>query len=187
MEVNYKKQTLDEIMETYGTSILKLSYSYVKSYQIAEEITQEVFLTCYMKLDEFKGDSTLKTWLYRIAINKCKDYLKSWSYKYTIVTSQLTIFSGDDGINTPERLVMLSEGKKHLIKSIMNLPIKYREVLFLYYFEELNIREISTLLDVNENTLKSRMIKSRELLKSKLEKGDVDVRQAINGIESGYE
>ncbi|WP_432363253.1 sigma-70 family RNA polymerase sigma factor [Sporosarcina sp. UB5] len=186
MKVN-NKQTLDEIMKTYGTSILKLSYSYVKNYQVAEEITQEVFLTCYMKLGEFKGDSTLKTWLYRIAINKCKDYLKSWSYKYTIVTNQLGVFSKKDERNAPERLVLLSEGKKQLINSVMNLPIKYREILFLYYFEELTIREISTLLDVNENTLKSRMIKSRELLKSKLEKGDANVRKAINGAERGYE
>jgi RNA polymerase sigma-70 factor (ECF subfamily) len=57
----------------------------------------------------------------------------------------------------------------------------------LYYFEELNIREISTLLVINENTLKSRIVKSRELLKSKLEKGDMDVRKAIDGIERGYE
>lgn len=185
MESNYKKQTLDEIMNTYGTSILKLTYSYVKNYQIAEELTQEVFLTCYMKLGEFNGDSTLKTWLYRIAINKCKDYLKSWSYKYTTLTNNF--FSGNDENNMPERLVMLSESKRHLINSIMNLPIKCRELLFLYYFEELTIREISTLVDVNENTLKSRLVKSRELLKSKLERSGMDVGKTISGIERGYE
>ena len=168
MEFDLKRETLDEIMVTYGTSILKLTYSYVKNYQVAEDISQEVFITCYMKIDEFKGESTLKTWLYRITINKCKDYLKSWSYKYFILTDNISRFSESEEKNTPERLLILSEEKKQLIHNIMNLPVKYREVLYLYYYEQLNIREISMLLGINENTLKSRMVKSKELLSKKL-------------------
>ena len=61
----------------------------------------------------------------------------------------------------------------------MSLPLKYREVLFLYYYEELSYRDISVLIKTNENTLKSRMAKAKELLKNKLSRGDEDVRIAI--------
>lgn len=175
METYEKIQILDEIMINYGTSILKLSYSYVKNYQIAEDITQEVFLTCFLKLDEFERRSSLKTWLYRITINKCKDYLKSWGYKFTILTEQLTGHSEYEKKNVPERLVMLNEEKKQLLNAIMNLPLKYREILFLYYYEELSLREVSVLIKTNENTVKSRMARAKELLKTKLSRGDEDV------------
>lgn len=175
METNDKKQMLDEIMMNYGTSVLKLSYSYVKNFQIAEDITQEVFLTCFLKLDEFEGRSSLKTWLYRITINKCKDYLKSWKYKFTLLTEQFTGPSEHETKNVPETLIMLNEEKKQLLNAVMNLPLKYREILFLYYYEELSFREISILIKTNENTVKYRMGRAKQLLKTKLSRGDVDV------------
>ncbi|WP_369385783.1 sigma-70 family RNA polymerase sigma factor [Mesobacillus boroniphilus] len=86
------KEKLSWLMDEYGDKIIRLAYTYVRSHQAAEDITQEVFLKCYEKMHLFRGDSSYKTWLYKITVNKCKDYLKSWSYKNIIFTELFVSF-----------------------------------------------------------------------------------------------
>ena len=74
------------MMNKYGQEILQLVYSYVNNKEVAEDLTQDIFVKCYKSLHTYKGKSKLKTWLWRIAINHCKDYLKSWYNKNVIAT-----------------------------------------------------------------------------------------------------
>jgi RNA polymerase sigma factor (sigma-70 family) len=71
------EEIIEEIMVTYGTELTMLAYSYVKDVNTAKNIVQNVFIKCYYNLLKYKGESSLKTWLYRITINQCKDYLRS--------------------------------------------------------------------------------------------------------------
>lgn len=68
---------IDELMQQYGEEILKLVMQYVHNHSVAEDLTQEIFVKCYKALPSFQYGSSLKTWLWRIAINHSKDYLKS--------------------------------------------------------------------------------------------------------------
>ncbi|UYY94933.1 sigma-70 family RNA polymerase sigma factor [Bacillus cereus] len=157
-EIEDKEDLIDEIMNKYGQEVLQLVYSYVNNKEVAEDVTQDIFVKCYKSLHTYKGKSNVKTWLWRIAINQCKDYIKSWYNKKVIVTEDEFAYIG----------IQNAEDSR-LASAVMNLPIKYREVIYLFYYEELSIKEIATVIDVKENTIKTRLKKAKELLKEGLE------------------
>ncbi|MFE8700407.1 sigma-70 family RNA polymerase sigma factor [Cytobacillus sp. FJAT-54145] len=158
-----KERMIEELVDTLGTHILRLAFTYVKDKKIAEDITQEVFLKCFQKWDQFRGDSNIKTWVYSITINLCKDYLKSWSFR-NLLFYDFTTRQDGFGENALDLLLEKSQ-KKRLATHVLNLPIKYREVLILFYYEDYSIEEISTFLNTNENTLRTRLRRAKELLK----------------------
>ena len=82
-------QRIELLMDQYGEEIKRLVYTYVKDHSAAEDVTQEIFITVYLKLDSFAGKSSVKTWIYSIAINKCKDYLKSWHVRKMTVQENI--------------------------------------------------------------------------------------------------
>jgi RNA polymerase sigma-70 factor, ECF subfamily len=168
--VKSKECSLDSLMKEYGQSVLWLAYSYVKDKNLAEEITQDVFISCYEKMDTFREESSIKTWIYRIASNRCKDVMKSRAYKYKKLTQSLFdhYFSNDQ---TPEAAFIKKSEESELSTKVLTLPLKYREVIFLYYFENLKLEEISTLLSIKTNTLKTRLHRGRDLLKQMYERG----------------
>lgn len=77
-----------EAMKAHSDYLLRIAYLYVKDWQVAEDIVQDTFLTYYLKFEQFEERSSLKTYLVRIVINKCKDYLKSWKYRKLTLTNQ---------------------------------------------------------------------------------------------------
>ncbi|WP_430787004.1 sigma-70 family RNA polymerase sigma factor [Virgibacillus flavescens] len=168
LEIEDKEVLIDEMMHKYGQEILQLVYSYVKNKEVAEDLTQDIFVKCYRSLDSFKGKSTLRTWLWRIAINQSKDYLKSWYNKNVSLTENESEFTGYQN-GSVEKTVIQNDEDQMLASVVMNLPIKYREVIYLYYFEELAIKEIAVVIEMKENTVKTRLKRAKELLKERLE------------------
>lgn len=163
-DIDNKEEVFDEIMITYGQELLHLVFSYVKNQAIAEELTQDIFIKVYYSLNKYKGKSSLRTWLWRIAINRCKDYLKSWYAKNVVKVDDEFLFGIDRNENVEEEILQKEE-EQLLIQAVMNLPIVYREIIFLFYFEELSINEISSILKINENTIKTRLRRAKHLLK----------------------
>lgn len=155
---------LEQCMLRYGRDILHFAYTYVRDDQLAEDITQEVFIKCITHLHQFRGDSTLKTWLLSITSNYCKDYLKSSRFKFQKLHKMLTgeIKAPNP---TPEESIVTEDIHDKVTQAILLLPIKYREVIHLYYYEEMSIQEITTLLHINRNTVKTRLARAREKLK----------------------
>jgi RNA polymerase sigma-70 factor, ECF subfamily len=154
----------------YSDDVYRLIFTYVKKNEIAEDLVQEVFIKCYKNIDDFKGNSSVKTWIISIAINQCKDYLRSAYSRYIYLSDKISSFAKGN-TKTPEDLVLENNEKDLLTKEILNLPIKYREVIYLYYFQELKIREIADVLGVNENTMKSRLSRAKELVKKNIQEG----------------
>jgi len=167
-EIEDKEALIDEVMNKYGQEILQLVYSYVNNKEVAEDLTQDIFVKCYKSLHTYKGKSKLKTWLWRIAINHCKDYIKSWYNKKVIVTENEFTYTGVQK-ESVEQTVIQNDEDRRLASAVMNLPIKYREVIYLFYFEELPIKDIAMVIEVKENTIKTRLKKAKELLKKGLE------------------
>ncbi|MXR03238.1 sigma-70 family RNA polymerase sigma factor [Bacillus anthracis] len=167
-EIEDKEDLIDEIMNKYGQEVLQLVYSYVNNKEVAEDVTQDIFVKCYKSLHTYKGNSNLKTWLWRIAINHCKDYLKSWYNKKVIVTEDDFTYM-ESQKESAEQIVIQNAEDSRLASAVMSLPIKYREVIYLFYYEELSIKEIATVIEVKENTIKTRLKKAKELLKKGLE------------------
>lgn len=178
-----KKQeeaALVEVMDQYGDYLLRMAYLLVKDYQRAEEAVQDTFITAFHKIDQLKKESLLKSWLTTITINHCRQQMRSWSYRH-IVPNLETVerIIEDETVKSPEEGVLEVEWNQHLSSAIHLLDYKYREVITLYYFNELKITEISALINVKENTIKSRLNRGKKLLKGILEKeGAADGKMA---------
>lgn len=167
-QVNWQEELLEQLMTNYGQDILQLVYTYVRDNALAEDLTQEIFIKCYRALSNYKGQATLKTWLWRIAINHTKDYLKSWHTRHMTVTEaqQFEHLTDNESV---EQMIEQQESQRTVIDAVMKLPIKYRELVYLHYFEEYSLQEMAQILKVNRNTLKTRLRKARMLLGEHLE------------------
>ena len=162
---------LEKIMDEYGERLTKLSFSYLKDWGKAQEIVQDVFITCHKMYDKKSEIQSFKSWIYRVTINRSKDVLRSSLVKRVIVNNSLFSFLSSTE-PSPETTSIIRDEHELLSDSVLSLPIKYREVVLLYYYENLSVQEISQLLNMNQNTIKTRLKRSREILKNLLEGSD---------------
>ncbi|MEO4051855.1 sigma-70 family RNA polymerase sigma factor [Solibacillus sp. CAU 1738] len=163
---------LQKVMNDYGEYCIRVAYLYVKDWAAAEEIVQDVFLAYYNNHSRFEGKSTLKTYLVKITVHKSHDYLRSWRAKKRRLLQPFQMTTTAPSI---ERQAVLAHEKSELIEALLELAMHYREVLILYYYEELKIRDIAALLECSENTVKTRLKRGREQLKEKLETSEWEV------------
>ena len=145
---------IQNIIEEYSDMLLRISYAYMKNFSDAEDITQEVFLKLLDKHPIFESSEQEKAWLIRVAINSSKDRLKSSWFKRT------TPLEGDFTDNTKE--------ENEIIEAVLSLPLKYRSIILLFYYEDYSISQISGIVKLKESTVGSQLSRARKLLKSKL-------------------
>ena len=153
-----------ELLDNYGNRLLKTCYLILKDERDAEDIVQETFVKVFRQINSFRENSSLYTWLYRIALNLCKDKLKS--RKDFIIYED--IMESNERV---EDLVFDSIDREILKRELFSLNHIYKEILILFYFEELSINEISEILEEKEGTIKSRLSRGRVLLKDAIERG----------------
>ncbi|MGV2941720.1 sigma-70 family RNA polymerase sigma factor [Mesobacillus sp. LC4] len=166
-EYKTNEELLEELITKYGTELKRLAYLYVRDHSVAEDILQEVFVSCYRNLNHFRNDSSYKTWLVKITVNKCKDHFKRWDFRNLVYKAQVEFgLLSDD--TSPEQSYFSEVKESLLVQEVFKLPFKLREVIILFYYEELSIEEISTTLEVNVNTIKSRLHRARKKLKESL-------------------
>ncbi|QTD42621.1 sigma-70 family RNA polymerase sigma factor [Sporosarcina sp. Te-1] len=163
MDKTEKDFLLETIMVDYGNELVRLAYSYVQDAEIAKDMVQNTFIKCYKNLDSFRNDAQIKTWLYRIAINECKDYLKSWNYRMVQVKSLINETAKSISPSV-EKTVMDKYKSEEMKDTIFSIPKVYREVVFLYYYDSLNSEEIATVLDISVNTVKTRLRRAKQKL-----------------------
>ncbi|WP_341321208.1 sigma-70 family RNA polymerase sigma factor [Solibacillus sp. FSL H8-0523] len=163
---------LEQFIKTHGEELLRLAYTYVKNKEAAEDIVQDVLLKAFEQHDQFRGEASYRTYLYRMTINRSTDYLRSWSYKNTILTEKFQKLI--KGTKSAEQEVLVLSENRTLGEAVLNLPVKYREVIILYYYKELKIDEIAEMLSCSDNTVKTRLRRGREKLKQTLEGGAWD-------------
>lgn len=168
---------LEIIMNEYGERLTKLVYNYVKDWKLAVDIVQDVFIACYKNYDKIDEVFSFKSWIYRLAINKSKDVLKSSAFRKVVMNSSLySLFSSKE--LTPEKDLMKRSEEEFLSLCVLSLPVKYREVVTLYYYEECSIDEIKGILEVNANTIKTRLSRGRMKLKKMMERRGYSGEQA---------
>lgn len=126
------KRKIEELMIAYGNELTFLAYSYVKNIEDAKDIAQNVFVTAFLHIEKLRGDSSIKTWLYRVTINKCKDHLKSSMFK-RIVLFGSGIEPTQSGPSSVEDLID-KEFSYSIKKAVFKLKLKYREVILMRYF-----------------------------------------------------
>ena len=159
-------ETLEALMRQYGNDVLRLAYMYMKEYHLAEDIFQEVFLKVNQNLEDFRGDSSIKTWILKITVNTCKDYLKSAYHNRVQIMSeeQERTFATEDVYEEVEK----KQDLRYVRDIVQQMPKKYSEVLWLLYFEEKSLKETAYILGLREGTVKSRASRARDKFKEEL-------------------
>lgn len=152
---------MEELVEQYGEYLYHLSYLYIKDRQLAEEITQDVFWKYEKSKEQYRADASVKTYLTRILINCCHDELRR--QKRRRLLSWILPRSRAD-VSTEERYLQ-GELYQTLKAHVLALPVHYREVIVLFYYEEFTVTEMAALLSVSENTIRTRLRRGRERLK----------------------
>lgn len=160
---------IERLINCFGDDVLRVAYLYVKDRHKAEDIFQEVFIKVFKKYDTFKGMSSEKTWIMRITINVCKDYFKSFWIKRVFLNSDKEddkeTYTEDYNAQSLDDTIIKSIESQELLREVMNLPIKYKEIIILYYYQQFTTREISEMLKLPEGTIRTRLFRSRELLR----------------------
>ena len=147
--------TPEEAVEHYGPLVLRTAFGLVKNMQDAEDIAQEVFLTLLKKDPAFDGPNHQQAWLLRCTINRCKSHFRSvWQ-------------SRTDGLD--ETLsISFTPAESEVMKAVRDLPMKYRQVIYLHYIQGYSTAEIAKLLELNQNTVLSQLARGRAMLKKTL-------------------
>lgn len=160
-----KQEKLCALMERYERDLLRMCCVYLRDAAMAEDAVQESFFKAYKALDTFRGESSEKTWLYSIAMNVCRDMRRQAWYRY--VDRRI------DFDRLPAAVAPVSDVSIALMTEVMRLPRKYMEVIWLYYYEDMNLREIGELLGVTPSAVGHRLEKAKRTLRHALE-GDDD-------------
>lgn len=158
MKSHIDRAEAERLVDTYSDLILRLSYTYLKSTDDAQDICQTVFLKLLQKPREFASPEHEKAWIIRTTINACKDHLKSHWRKTTVP------------IEAAQHVPAPSAEPGSILASVNLLPPKYRAVIYLHYYEGYTAPEIAQLLGRLPSTVNTQLRRGREQLKTLLEK-----------------
>lgn len=157
-----EREQLGEYFKKYCSLIFRVAFAEVKSHADAEDVLQETFMKLLRYHPVFESEEHEKAWLIRTAINLSKDLLKSKWQQATV---------GIDTVPNMEKSYMKVPylEQDDTLWRVLALSEKYRQPLYLFYYEDYSIKEIAHILDMPENTVKTNLRRGREILKSNLE------------------
>jgi RNA polymerase sigma-70 factor (ECF subfamily) len=148
----------EQIVRTYADMVYRIACRYVNNSIDADDVFSEVFLAYFKKERTFESEEHRKAWLIRVTINCAKDFLEQHSCIQPIYEER--IFCG----TAPD-----TDTYMDLYSAVEQLRPEYREVIKLYYLDDLSVKQIAQILDKNENTVKTHLARAREIIKSFLE------------------
>jgi RNA polymerase sigma-70 factor (ECF subfamily) len=169
----------DELIRRYSPKVYNLAKRMTRSAEDAEEICQDVFLSVYHNIKDFKGDSAFSTWLYSITANACKMKLRKRKPEELLTTEgdlpelpeeYYQIATVAYRSENPDRALLNQERNTRLEEAIAQLPPDHRQVLILRDIEGLPAEEVGKILNLSVPNVKVRLHRSRLMLRKQLEK-----------------
>ena len=163
-------QEVDSIMEfinlEYRQSLRLFAFKFIGDWGIVDDIIQEVLIKVFLKLNTLQERSALKSWLYTITANQCKDYLRLKYVNTTLLTDDFDdpAFSNR---NTVEKEVLINSDMNLLKEIIQSLPKRYKDPIILYYFYNLTYQKISTILRECVGTIKVRIYRAKKMIRER--------------------
>jgi RNA polymerase sigma-70 factor (ECF subfamily) len=165
--------------EMYGSKIYQLAFRYLRNKEDAEEVTQDVLFKVYRKIEAFRGDSALSSWIYRITFNTAMSRLRTAKFQRTLVDEpQFVNADGDENVpatpqiadwsNMADEHLFRSQLRQRVFKAILALPVIYRAPVMLRDIQGMSTEEASAMLKVKDQTLKSRLHRGRLILRKQL-------------------
>jgi RNA polymerase sigma-70 factor (ECF subfamily) len=182
-----------DLASLYGPRIQQLAFRYLKNWEDAEEVAQDVLMKVYRKIEAFRGDAALSSWIYRITFNTAMSRLRTARFSRPAEVQQAEIRTENAEVMVPEPAdwtsladdsVMRAEMRQKLVQALTHLPTVYRVPVLLRDIQGLSTEEASAVLRVKPQTLKSRLHRGRLILRRHLGDfaGGVDLhsRESLN-------
>ena len=168
-----KQEELENYIYTYGKDLYSLCCHVTRSRQEADDLYQDTFLKMYEMGEKVVIRTNPKSFLMSVALNLYRNHKRKLSVRQRIIGVSVAVDEAADGVADEERgtedLVVAKEECLLVREMVRKLPDKYRIPILLYYMEELSIAEIAVLLQMSENTVKTRMRRAKKILKERLE------------------
>jgi RNA polymerase sigma-70 factor (ECF subfamily) len=168
--------SFEEVFERYSSMVFSLAYQVLGDREEALDVSQDVFLTIYRKMDSFRGESSLKTWIYSIAVRRATNRIRWWNRlrrRGTVSLEEHLSQKPDEdysirlksALRSPEEELILKEQREEVARWLQELPLQQRVAVILRDMEGLSYEEIAESLKVSLGTVKSRIARGREMLK----------------------
>ena len=145
-------------IEQYADMVRRICMIHLKNYEDAEDIFQTVFLKYVLSSEPFDSPEHEKAWIIRVTVNACRDLVKSFFRSRTVSLDQL--------IEKPQDM---PEDHSDILEAVLELPARFRDVVYLHYYEGYSAPEIGRILKKNPNTVYTLLARARQLLKTRLE------------------
>ncbi len=174
------ESALADLSSLYGARMFQLAFRYVKNREDAEEVVQDVLLKVFRKIEAFRGDSALSSWIYRITFNTAMSHLRHTRAMRIAEVPDMPMTGGSldepsprahdraDWSNLADETMLRRQMRERLFEAVEDLPAIYREPVILRDLKGLTTEEASTRLRVKDQTLKSRLHRGRLLLRDRL-------------------
>ena len=161
-EAMEREQRLRRWIEEYRTMLLKTCILYLSDFSLAEDAVQETFLKAWKSMDKFEGrnGSSVRTWLVSIAINTCRDYMRTRWFRHVDTARALE--------ELPEKIASVPPEERDLFIDIARLPEKHKSVILLYYYHGMTQQEIAGILGISRPMVARRLAKALDMLKISL-------------------
>lgn len=148
---------INRAVDEYSDMVRRLCMLHLKNYADTEDIFQTVFLKYALSSVEFESKEHEKAWMIRVTINACKDLLKSFFRKHTVSIDQLI-----------EQPAPVPQDHRKVLEAVLSLPKKYKDVVYLHFYEGYTAPQISEILGKNVNTVYTLLTRAKKILKTKL-------------------
>lgn len=153
----HSEQEANRAIELYSDMIRKICMLHLKNYADTEDIFQTVFMKYLLHTAPFESEEHEKAWFIRVTVNACKDLLKSFFRRNAVPLEELS-----------EQAAALPEQDREVLEAVLALPSKYKDVVYLHYYEGYSAAEIGRILNKNVNTVYTLLSRAREQLKQML-------------------
>lgn len=151
------EREVNRAIERYSDTVQRLCLVYLKNHADTEDVFQNVFFKYYLSSAVFESDEHEKAWIIRVTVNACKDWLKNFFRSHTVPLDEVVELASD-----------VPQENKEVLEAVLSLPEKYRDVVYLHYYEDYTAPQISKILHKNVNTIYTLLTRSKELLREKL-------------------
>ncbi len=179
-----KAELFEQAVSAHERGIYLLCLRMMGSREDAQDCAQEALLNAYRAFDRFRGESGMKTWLYRIAYNTCIDALRRRRGVVSLDSMRENGFDiAEQHMPQPEAAAEQGEMRARLTQAIKRLPEDQRAVLILRDFQDTAYEEISAILGLPEGTVKSRLSRAREKVKNYMKNGEQNTRGRVQENE----
>jgi RNA polymerase sigma-70 factor (ECF subfamily) len=151
-------------LRLFADTVTRICKLHCSNEEDAKDCFQNTFLKLFKSKDIFQTEAHLKAWLITVTIHECADvYRQGWK-KYTLLREDMNTLL----LQKEELQQIVNEHSDDTLEKVLELPVKYRRVLYLYYYEQYSISEIAKMLSVSENTIKTQMARARKKLNNRL-------------------